>query len=161
MSACYAMSDIMSKVEAATLHGQWMRENPQLYSQAVYSRTEPGLHIPAVRYLETLTARSRLLDAFLDGPMAHADVLLCPTIPVPVPTRIEADMEAKGRVFGVVPMLTCLTRPFNYLGVPVLTMPMGKDSAGMPMGVQLVGRPLGEARLLSLAHALSVLPIPV
>ena len=70
-------------------------------------------------------------------------------------TRTEADMESPGRVFGVVAALTSLTRPFNYLGLPVLSMPMGVDSNGMPMGVQLVGRPFGEARLLAMAHTLA------
>jgi aspartyl-tRNA(Asn)/glutamyl-tRNA(Gln) amidotransferase subunit A len=155
LGACYAMADIMSKVEAATLHGQWMRERPERYSQAVYSRTEPGLHVPAVRYVESLNARAAILREFLGGPMAAADVLLCPTVPVPVPTRAEADMEAAGKVFGVVARLTPLTRPFNYLGVPVLTMPMGRDGNGMPMGAQLIGRPFGEARLLAVAQALA------
>ena len=155
LDACYAMADAMSKVEAATLHSQWMRDRPQAYSQAVYSRTEPGLHLPAARYAEALCARASILAEMLAGPLREADVLLCPTMPVPVPTRGEADMEAPGRVFGVVPRLTVLTRPFNYLGLPVLTMPMGLDEQGMPAGVQLVGRPFGEARLLSIAHTLS------
>lgn len=154
-ATCFAMADVLSKVEAATLHGDWMRERAQDYSQAVYSRTEPGLHVPAVRYVEALNVRARVLSAFLQGPMADADVLLCPTIPGQVPTRVEADMETPGRVFGVVATLTSLVRPFNYLGVPVLSMPMGCDGNGMPMGVQLVGRPFGEARLLAMAHALS------
>jgi len=153
--ACNAMADIISKVEAATLHGGWMRERPQRYSQAVYSRTEPGLHVPAVRYLEAINARAAILREFLAGPLADADVLLCPTVPIPVPTREEADMEAGGKVFGVVARLTALTRPFSYLGLPVLSMPMGRDANGMPMGVQLVGRPFGEARLLALAQTLA------
>ncbi|MEI2415967.1 amidase [Orrella sp. JC864] len=155
LSACYAMGDIISKVEAATLHGQWMRANPQAYSQAVYSRTEPGLHVPAVRYLEATMARARILREFLAGPMSDADILLCPTLPVPVPLRADADMEKKGSVFGVVTEITRLTRPFSYLGLPVLTMPIGVDGNGMPVGAQLIGRPLAEARLLSFAHQMS------
>lgn len=155
LPACYAMADIFSKVEAATLHGAWMRAQPQDYSQAVYSRTEPGLHVPAVRYLEALNVRASLLGAFLAGPMAEADVLLCPTVPVPVPTRAEADMEGAGKVFGVVATLTALTRPFNYLGLPVLSMPIGRDADGMPVGAQLIGLPFGEARLLAMAQALA------
>jgi aspartyl-tRNA(Asn)/glutamyl-tRNA(Gln) amidotransferase subunit A len=155
MHDCYAMADVFSKVEAATLHGPWMRDHPNDYSQAVYSRTEPGLHIPAVRYLEALGARARVLAAFVRDALSEADVVLLPTLPVPVPTRVEADVEAPNAVFGVVAALTALTRPFNYLGVPVLSMPIGLDGRGMPIGVQLVGRPLGEARLLSMAHALS------
>ena len=155
LSACYAMGDIISKVEAATLHSQWMRANSQAYSQAVYSRTEPGLHVPAARYLEATMVRARILREFLAGPMAEADILLCPTIPIPVPLRADADMEKKGSVFSVVTEITRLTRPFSYLGLPVLTMPIGLDSNGMPVGAQLIGRPLGEARLLAFAHQMS------
>lgn len=155
LSACYALGDVISKVEAATLHGQWMRANPQAYSQAVYSRTEPGLHVPAVRYLEALVVRANLLQAFLAGPLSQADILVCPTVPIPVPLRAEADMEKQGSVFDIVAALTRLTRPFSYLGVPVLTMPVGQDRNGMPVGAQIIGRPLDEARLLSFAHRLS------
>jgi aspartyl-tRNA(Asn)/glutamyl-tRNA(Gln) amidotransferase subunit A len=155
LASCYAMGDIISKVEAATLHGKWMQERGAQYSQAVFSRTEPGLHVPAVRYVEALAVRGKLLKAFLDTTMAQVDVLLYPTVPIPVPTRDDADMEKHGRVFSVVAQLTRLTRSFNYLGLPVLTMPVGLDTNGMPVGVQLIGRPLGETRLLSLAHRLS------
>ncbi|HTK00325.1 MAG TPA: amidase [Bordetella sp.] len=156
LPACYAMGDVIAKVEGATMHSQWMSATPQRYSQAVYSRTEPGLHIPAVRYAEALLARAKLLEAWLQGPMAQADVLICPTVPIQVPTREEADMEGKGRVFGVVAALTRLTRAFNYLGLPVLSVPIGKDNNGMPIGAQLIGRPLSEGRLLAVAHALAV-----
>ena len=155
IETCYAMADVFSKVEAATLHGDWMRERADRYSQAVFSRTEPGLHVPAVRYLEALQMRAKILNDFLGGTMKDYDVLVCPTMPVPVPTRQEADVESPGRVFGVVTALTPLVRPFSYLGLPALSMPMGCDSHGMPMGVQLVGRPFGEARLLSMAQTLA------
>jgi aspartyl-tRNA(Asn)/glutamyl-tRNA(Gln) amidotransferase subunit A len=155
IATCYAMADIFSKVEAATLHGNWMRERRDLYSQAVFSRTEPGLHVPAVRYLEALQMRAKILHEFLHGTMRDLDILVCPTMPIPVPTHEEADVETPGRVFGVVTALTPLVRPFNYLGLPSLTMPIGVDSAGMPIGAQLVGRPFAEARLLSVAHQLT------
>lgn len=154
LEASYVLGDVISKVEAATLHSHWMRERGESYSQAVFSRTEPGLHVPAVRYLEALSLRARVLDAFLDGPMQGQDVLVCPTVPVPVPLRTEADMEKPGSVFGVVAAITRLTRAFSYLGLPVLTLPIGLDANGMPVGAQLIGRPLGEARLLAMAHAL-------
>ena len=155
IGTCYAMADVFSKVEAATLHGHWMRERRDLYSQAVFSRTEPGLHVPAVRYLEALQMRAKILHEFLHGTMQDLDVLICPTMPIPVPTHEEADVETPGKVFGVVTALTPLVRPFNYLGLPSLTMPIGVDHAGMPIGAQLVGRPFAEARLLSVAHQLS------
>lgn len=150
-----ALGDVLSKVEASTLHGHWMATRGQDYSTAVHSRTEPGLQIPAQRYLEALALRGRMLEEFLGTVMADADVLVCPAVPIATPTRAEADMEGAGRVFPVVAALTRLTRPFSYLGLPVLTVPIGLDRHGMPVGVQLVGRPFGEARLLSVGSRLA------
>ena len=66
-------------------------------------------------------------------------------------------MEAGDRVFGVVSALTRLTRPFSYLGLPVLSIPVGRDRHGMPIGAQLIGRPFAEARLLAVGARLSAL----
>ncbi len=155
IGAIDALGDVLSKVEASTLHGHWMATRGGEYSTAVHSRTEPGLVIPAQRYLEALALRARMLEEFLATVMADADVLICPAVPIPVPTRQEADMEGAGRVFPVVAALTRLTRPFSYLGLPVLTVPIGLDRNAMPVAAQLVGRPFGEARLLSLGARLA------
>ncbi len=155
LDTCYAMGDVISKVEAATIHGRWMEERGERYSQAVFARTEPGLNLPATRYAEALILRGRILADFLATSFAEADVLLCPTVPLPTPTRQDADMEQGERVFPVVAALTRLTRPFSYLGLPVLSMPIGLDANGMPVGAQLIGRPFGEARLLAVADRLS------
>lgn len=157
LPACYAMGDVVSKVEASTLHAAWMAERPDRYSRAVFTRTEPGLHILASRYLETLALRGRVLQAVLDETFAGVDVLMLPTTPLVVPTREEADMEGGERVFAVVSALTRLTRPFSFLGLPVLNIPIGRDRNGMPIGAQLVGRPFAEARLLAVGARLSAL----
>jgi len=152
---CNALSDVISKVEAATVHAQWMRKNPNAYTQSVYTRTETGLHIPAVRYLESLMYRPAILKSFLAQVMQDADILICPTVGIPVPLRSETDMGTPTTMLKIVSALTRLTRPFNYLGLPALTMPIGLDNNGMPIGAQAVGRPLSEARLLSFAHLMS------
>lgn len=149
---CNALSEVISKVEAAAVHAQWMRKNPQRYSQSVYTRTETGMHIPAVRYMESLIFRIEVLQSFLREHMRDIDLLICPTIPIPTPLRSEIDMERPQVTFETVAALTRLTRPFNYLGLPVLTMPIGQDANGMPVGAQIIGRPLAEARILSFAH---------
>jgi amidase len=44
--------------------------------------------------------------------------------------------------------------PWNHLGNPAMSVPMGFSAEGMPLAVQIVGRPSDEATLLSLAAQL-------
>ena len=46
-----------------------------------------------------------------------------------------------------------LTRPFNGLGLPALSVPCGFSGDGRPLAVQIVGRPFDEATVLRLGHA--------
>jgi aspartyl-tRNA(Asn)/glutamyl-tRNA(Gln) amidotransferase subunit A len=45
------------------------------------------------------------------------------------------------------------TRPFNYLGLPAVSLPCGFDANGLPVGLQIAGRPFAEARILRVADA--------
>ncbi|GAB2627657.1 amidase [Prescottella soli] len=44
-----------------------------------------------------------------------------------------------------------LSRPWQALGLPVVTVPGRRDPRGLPLGLQLVGRPGSESRLLAAA----------
>jgi len=46
-----------------------------------------------------------------------------------------------------------LTRPFNGLGLPALTVPCGFSKDGRPLALQIVGRAFDEAPILRLGHA--------
>ncbi|MBB6406355.1 amidase [Arthrobacter sp. AZCC_0090] len=45
-----------------------------------------------------------------------------------------------------------LSRPWQALGLPVITIPGLRDPAGMPLGLQLIGSPGREHRLFSIAE---------
>lgn len=47
-----------------------------------------------------------------------------------------------------------LSRPWQALGLPVITIPGLRDSAGMPLGIQLIGAPGREHRLFAIAERL-------
>lgn len=152
----YALGDTLSKIEAGQVHAARMAKNPTGYAKAIYTRTEPGLHLPAIRYIEAMQLRSVILNQFMKQAFEQVDVLLLPTLPMATPRISDMDMEAGNNVHNLVPRLTGLTRPFNFLGLPVLSMPMGLCKNGLPLGVQLIGKPYSEARLLSIAHRLSL-----
>jgi amidase len=105
-------------------------------------------------YLEALDYRDRLLNAwnrFFDD---H-DALICPPAmttafevcepgsPLHVDgNRVEYSAQAHPMVFA------------NLVGLPALTIPVGRDPTGLPVGAQIVGPHWSEARLLEIAHAL-------
>lgn len=150
-SAIYALSDVMAKVEASTLHARWMREQPDAYSSFVYKRTEVGFHLPVQRYYEALALRGRVLASFIDTVFDDVDVLLLPVMPIETPTLAETAVETPEAVRRVIGRMTAFTRPFNYIGLPAVSVPCGVDGNGMPIAFQLVGRPFSEPLLLAVA----------
>ena len=87
--------------------------------------------------------------------MGSVDAVLLPAIPFPIPTIEETDVEQSGgpATLDMVARFTGLTRPFNTLGLPTLSLPGGFDGNGLPIGLQLVGRPFDEALLYRIGHA--------
>ena len=154
MDAVAAYGSIVSRVEAATIHAEWMRTDPQAYGQHISGRMYPGYAIPAPYYVESLSRRGPVLRAFAAEVFAKVDVLATPTIRTCLPTLAETDMDhgppgTETRFMAV----SANTRPFNYLGLPAISAPCGFDPNGCPIGLQIAGRPFAEARVLKIADA--------
>lgn len=154
MDAIAAYVSVISRVEAATIHAEWMRRDPQAYGAHISGRMYPGYAIPAPYYVEALSRRGPILKAFSDAVFSQVDALLTPTIPTELPTLAETDIdngppETEHRFMAV----SVNTRPFNYLGLPAVSVPCGFDRNGCPIGLQIAGRPFAEARVLRLADA--------
>ena len=154
-TALYRAAEVMVKCEAAAMHRPWMEKTPELYANQVRTRMEAGFFIPATQYIDALRLRAHFVKEFLSTAMDGVDAVLLPAIPFPLPTIEETDTETKGgpAVLKMVAGFTGLTRPFNTLGVPALSVPCGFDTNGAPIGLQLVGRPFDEAMLYRIGHA--------
>ncbi len=139
--------------EAAAAHAHWLRSRPGDYSPQVHARLASGVAIPAPLYLEALQLRPRLLAGFVDSVYARCDVLATPTLALRVPTLAATDVGGGEAMWAVIAALVRCVAPFNYLGVPALSVPVGPDANGLPVGLQLVGRPFAEALLLRVAAA--------
>jgi aspartyl-tRNA(Asn)/glutamyl-tRNA(Gln) amidotransferase subunit A len=148
-SAC----NVISRAESATIHARILRERPHELGAAVRTRLAPGLAIAATDYLQALRLRSRLTRTFIAEVFARVDALALPVIPEPAPTyesREAGGVEAKVARMG---RFSRLTRPFNGLGLPAVSVPCGFSADGLPLAFQIVGRPFDEATVLRLAHA--------
>jgi aspartyl-tRNA(Asn)/glutamyl-tRNA(Gln) amidotransferase subunit A len=139
--------------EAAAVHGHWLRTRAADYSPQVRARAATGIAIPAATYLEALQLRPRLLAAFVDSVYGACDVLATPSLGIEVPTLADTDVGATEAMWETIGRLCQYTAPFNYLGLPALSLPVGFSRGRLPVGLQLVGRPFAEARLLAVAAA--------
>ncbi|TCH99985.1 amidase [Roseococcus sp. SYP-B2431] len=144
---------IVSRVEGATIHQQWMRERAGDYAAHLSARIYGGNAIPATAYLEALSRRGPLLRRFCDEALGRFDIVATPTLRDRVPTRAETDIDADPDNWDRFMDLSRNTRPFNYLGLPTVSIPAGFDDGGLPLGLQLAARPFAEARLLKVADA--------
>jgi aspartyl-tRNA(Asn)/glutamyl-tRNA(Gln) amidotransferase subunit A len=139
--------------EAAALHGHWLRTRGEEYSSQVRARATTGIAIPAASYLEALQLRPRLLRRYVEQVHSRCDVLFTPTLPIPVPTIAETDVGGSSAMWETIAKMVPCTAPFNYLGVPALSVPAGFTANGLPASFQLVARPFAEALLLRVAAA--------
>jgi aspartyl-tRNA(Asn)/glutamyl-tRNA(Gln) amidotransferase subunit A len=154
MDAVATYGGIISRVEGATIHAPWMRERAGEYGIHISGRMYPGYAIPATYYVEALARRGPVLKAFAKEVFAKVDVLATPTIRTCLPTLAETDIDhgppgTETRFLAV----SANTRPFNYLGLPAVSVNCGFDPNGLPIGLQIAGRPFAEARVLKVADA--------
>ena len=140
--------------EATALHGEWLRTAAELYSPQVRVRALTGIAIPASTYYEALCLRGILLREFVGQAFRDCDVLLMPTLVIPVPRFADVDVGTGPALWDTLARLVQNTAPFNYLGLPALSVPAGCTANGLPASVQLVGRPFDEATLLRAADAI-------
>jgi aspartyl-tRNA(Asn)/glutamyl-tRNA(Gln) amidotransferase subunit A len=117
----------------------------QDFGADVWALMEQGRDFSAVQYLEAQAARQDLTAEF-DEVWADLDCLIMPTTPnlaFPIDTKVDHRPET-----------TRLTRPFNLLGWPAISLPCGTSKEGLPIGVQLVAGPGREDVLFRAAGAL-------
>jgi aspartyl-tRNA(Asn)/glutamyl-tRNA(Gln) amidotransferase subunit A len=151
-SIAMRLAQLLLAAEAAALHERWLLERPQDFSVVVRAPIEPGLYVPATRYIESVRMRPLLLREFIDKVLSRVDTLLVPLMPIPAPTLADSDPNSNERAAHTLAFFPKFTRTISYLGLPALTVPCGFARSGLPVSFQLVGRPFAEAELLNAAH---------
>lgn len=154
MDAVLAYGAVVSRSEGAAIHADWMRSRPEDFATHISGRLFAGYAVPAAVYVEALRARGAILRAFAREVFGQVDLLLSPTIRVCLPTLAATDIDngppgTEELALGI----SANTRPFNYLGLPAMSVPCGFDPNGLPIGLQIAGRPFAEAQVLRAADA--------
>jgi amidase len=83
----------------------------------------------------------------------RADILLTPVAPGPPPSIADVVGHGVARSFSL-SNVVAWTAPWNAIGQPAASVPVGFDADGLPLAVQICARPNDEVTLLRLAAQL-------
>jgi aspartyl-tRNA(Asn)/glutamyl-tRNA(Gln) amidotransferase subunit A len=70
-----------------------------------------------------------------------------------VPSAAEVDVGGGTAMQQTLGQIVANTRPFNFFGLPGLSVPIGLTRNGLPQAMQLVGRPFREDLLFQVGAA--------
>ena len=130
--------------EAGAYHRQWITSCPELYGRDVLDRLRLALEVTGADYVEALQCRETIQSEVTQA-MEGFDAILLPTTASIAPVIAEnLNVEPLAR----------FTRPFNYTGQPVFSLPV--PTAGLPVGIQVVGRLGQDAALARVAFGLEL-----
>jgi aspartyl-tRNA(Asn)/glutamyl-tRNA(Gln) amidotransferase subunit A len=120
------------------------RTTPSLFSKsfAEFFQSER----PTVAAYESAQAALKAYQADVDRLFDRVDVILTPTVPITAP-------PIAGPIDGA--RILRNTWPFNAAGTPAISVPCGRNAAGLPVGLQLVARRGNDALLLHAARIIA------
>lgn len=150
-----SMRRVIMLGETAARHQDFVEKSLASYNPQTMARMHAGFLVSAVDYVRAATWRSTALRNFVEAVFAQIDILHLPAMPSEVP-RIDDTDSGDEHFVNVVNALGHFICPFNYLGLPAVSVPIGFTANGLPAAMQLVAKPFAEARLLHAAHAFDV-----
>jgi len=138
--------------EASAYHERWVR-NGRLgeYGTDVKMRIHVGFPLLATQYLKAQRARAVITESFARLLRGTVDILATPTITVGTPLLGQEIVSSPRGEMPVLSALTLITRPFNLIGFPAISIPCGFVEGRLPAGLQLAAAPLREALLMHAA----------
>ncbi len=144
---------VITASESAQLHLPDLRRRSGEFDPMTRDRFLAGVLVPASAYLAAQRFRRWFRDRMREV-FTTVDVILAPATPFPAPLIGQREATVGGKVVATQPYLGIYTQPLSFIGLPVVSVPVGRVD-GLPLGVQLVGKPYAEAALLRLAAELA------
>ena len=135
-------------VEAYAYHRPYLEADRDRYAPSTLERILSGEAVSAADYAadrDLLQVGRKSVARVFES----VDLVVTPTLTALPVTRANADAAP----IEVTRTLIRNTAPFNYYGLPTISLPCGFSDEGLPIGVQITGPALGEVDVLALAHA--------
>lgn len=127
-------------IEASAFHQPYLSSRLDEYGEFPRQRLLAAYAYSPNAYVLVQRARQALRRRF-EALFGQIDLFSTPT------------MLAKAPPLGI-PASVTFTSPFNYLGWPAISVPVGLSPEGLPLGLQLAGRAWDEATVLRAAYAI-------
>lgn len=135
-------------------HRELVEQHPQLIGPNIHRQIEEGLRYSAVDVARALALQTAMYRAWQDFFRDH-DFIITPAITVsPRPWRELFPEKIDGKPTKTYFHWLALAYAVTNVGHPAISIPAGKDAAGMPFGLQVVGPRGGDLATLALAKAL-------
>ena len=135
-------------VEAYEYHADHLEDSRERFAPSTLERIEQGAEMSAIDYAAVLY-EIELGRKAITAIFKTVDVLVTPTLvqlPVSIDTAREAPLETTQSLIRN-------PAPFNFYGIPTISIPCGFSREGLPIGLQISGPALGELDVIALAHA--------
>ena len=140
---------LITAVEAYANHGLYYEDLNLPMDEDVRKRMLSGKTHPGHEYAKQLEKRKRRIGEFemaLNGYEGQGfDALVTPSVVDVAPAVTDADQNFAPGYF---------TRPFNYLEMCGLSLPIDLNKNGLPTSLQIIGRAHDEAMVLRIGAAL-------
>ncbi|HKQ73339.1 MAG TPA: Asp-tRNA(Asn)/Glu-tRNA(Gln) amidotransferase subunit GatA [Blastocatellia bacterium] len=138
--------------ESRTLSEMYRRTRDEGFGAEVKRRIMLGTFALSSGYYDAYYEKAQRVRSMLVNDFAEAfrrcDVIATPTAPTTAYKIGEKSDDPLAMYLGDIYTVTV-----NLAGVPAISVPCGKSSAGLPIGMQLIGSHFDEARLLNAAYA--------
>ncbi len=116
-----------------------------------------SVETPNMQFYSSTLDRRDALSAALTAFLGRWDAFLCPTTAGPAFYHCPAgaDLSVDDQTVPHWMATVAFNSSFSVTGVPVVSLPLALNEAGLPLGLQVVGRHWSDGRLLAIALLLS------
>ena len=139
-----AANSVIMLSEAFAFHEKNLKERPEYYGDVVRARFRIGGLFTAGDYVQAQRWRAVTVRECAEA-LRRVDLLVTPTMPQPAAPFEGYDVLsiARGPSF---------TSPFNFTGLPAISVPAGFTEDGLPVGMQIAGKPFDEPTVFRAAY---------
>jgi len=145
-----SVSDIGLNGETYAYHEEYFTKTPNRYMIPTRRALQNGGNAKAGEYVRSRW-KLELLRRTIDDSFSDFDLVVLPTRRH-TPRLIEAAIKREDDEKPKNPEMEN-TQPFDYYGIPAISIPCGFTAEGLPIGLTIAGPHFAEGKVLALARA--------